>query len=134
MNYFLKRYFSPILITLFMSNGLIAQNNQITAYSLEEGLPQSQIYEIVQDDLGYIWLGTQGGGIAKFDGKDGSKAYVAVDGVVYDVSKSSKWKGGKHYRGIQAGRDLSDKIKRSPHGKSVLGKLKPMGTPKGVKK
>ncbi|WP_160129160.1 ligand-binding sensor domain-containing protein [Kordia antarctica] len=45
-----------------------AQNNQLRAYTLKDGLPQSQVNAIVQDDLGYLWIGTQGGGIARFDG------------------------------------------------------------------
>lgn len=45
-----------------------AQNNQLRAYTLKDGLPQSQVNAIVQDDLGYLWVGTQGGGIARFDG------------------------------------------------------------------
>jgi predicted heme/steroid binding protein len=71
--------------------------------------------------------------LSKFDGKDGRKAYIAIDGVVYDVSESRAWKNGKH-KGNKAGQDLSKMIKRSPHGKSVLGKLKPVGRLKGAKK
>ncbi|WP_046758332.1 ligand-binding sensor domain-containing protein [Kordia jejudonensis] len=45
-----------------------AQNNQLRAYTLKDGLPQSQVNAIVQDDFGYLWIGTQGGGIVRFDG------------------------------------------------------------------
>ncbi|MEM6718651.1 MAG: two-component regulator propeller domain-containing protein [Bacteroidota bacterium] len=45
-----------------------AQNNQLRAYTLKDGLPQSQVNAIAQDQLGYLWIGTQGGGIARFDG------------------------------------------------------------------
>ena len=44
--------------------------------------------------------------LRKYDGKDGYPAYVAVDGVVYDVSKIFQWKGGMHY-GLIAGQDLT---------------------------
>ncbi|MEO1011633.1 MAG: two-component regulator propeller domain-containing protein [Bacteroidota bacterium] len=47
---------------------LFAQNHQLRAYTLENGLPQSQVYDIVQDQEGYLWLGTQGGGLCSFDG------------------------------------------------------------------
>lgn len=47
-----------------------AQNKQLRAFTLEDGLPQSQIYAMVQDAKGYLWLGTQGGGLARFDGND----------------------------------------------------------------
>ncbi|SDR73128.1 Two component regulator propeller [Formosa sp. Hel1_31_208] len=46
-----------------------AQNKQLRAFTLEDGLPQSQIYAMTQDYKGYLWLGTQGGGLARFDGE-----------------------------------------------------------------
>ncbi len=45
-----------------------AQHSRLQAYTQEDGLPQSQVYDLVQDDIGYLWLGTQGGGLASFDG------------------------------------------------------------------
>ncbi len=69
--------------------------------------------------------------LAKFNGKDGQPAYIAVDGVVYDVTNSLAWKDGKH-NGFEAGKDLTEEIKgQSPHGVSKLenvveiGKLAP---------
>lgn len=32
--------------------------------------------------------------LAEFDGRNGHPAYVAVKGVVYDVSNVPQWKGG----------------------------------------
>lgn len=66
--------------------------------------------------------------LSKYNGKDGQPAYVAVDGIIYDVSSSPKWKNGTH-NGFQAGNDLTDKIKKvSPHGVKVLERLKKVGT------
>lgn len=45
-----------------------AQTNQLRNYTLEDGLPQSQVFDIAQDEVGYLWLGTQGGGVSRFDG------------------------------------------------------------------
>lgn len=64
--------------------------------------------------------------LAKFDGKNGSPAYVAIDGVVYDVSLIKQWMGGMHH-GLTAGKDLSEEIKKSPHGKGVLKMLPVVG-------
>ncbi|MFV0412791.1 MAG: cytochrome b5 domain-containing protein [Oscillospiraceae bacterium] len=59
--------------------------------------------------------------LAAYNGKDGQPAYVAVDGVVYDVSASPEWENGEHKMGITAGQDLTEEIKnKSPHGVSVL--------------
>lgn len=60
------------------------------------------------------------------DGKDGRPAYVAVDGIVYDVTNNNHWAGGNHH-GNQAGCDLSEAILKSPHGKDVLKKINKVG-------
>ncbi len=62
-----------------------------------------------------------------FNGKDGARAYVAVDGIVYDMTDSLPWKNGQH-NGFEAGNDLTDAIKNaSPHGVSKLANVKPVG-------
>lgn len=71
--------------------------------------------------------------LAGFDGKSGNPAYVAVDGVVYDVTGSDEWPGGKHSPcslDAAAGKDLSEIIKQAPprmrtyiEAKPVVGKL-----------
>jgi predicted heme/steroid binding protein len=66
--------------------------------------------------------------LAQYDGKDGNKAYVAVDGVVYDVSDKPLWAGGEHQNRVSAGMDLSDAILQSPHGKAKLEDLPIVGT------
>ncbi|HAT54688.1 MAG TPA: cytochrome B5 [Lactobacillus sp.] len=57
--------------------------------------------------------------LKQFDGQDGRKAYVAVDGTIYDLSGVDAWQGGQHH-GLTAGKDLTEMIKKSPHGKKVL--------------
>ena len=65
--------------------------------------------------------------MAKYNGKDGAKAYVAVDGVVYDVTGVDAWANGGH-QGFEAGQDLTDAIKKAPHGTSTLKGLTQVGT------
>lgn len=65
--------------------------------------------------------------LAKNNGKDGAKAYIAVDGIVYDVTDSKAWKDGGH-NGFEAGKDLTDEImNKSPHGVSKLEGLTVVG-------
>ena len=47
--------------------------------------------------------------LAKFDGKNGRAAYVAYEGMVYDVS--SKWVEGEHH-GIKAGSDITSQLNK----------------------
>lgn len=61
-----------------------------------------------------------------FDGKNGNPAYVAVNGKVYDVSKSSAWRNGLH-AGYKAGEDLTNDMQNSPHGVRVLEGLPVVG-------
>ena len=65
--------------------------------------------------------------LAMYDGKNGNKAYIAVDSVIYDVSNSKSWKNGEHKMGTKAGLDHSERIMKSPHGKNVIKKLKVVG-------
>lgn len=62
-----------------------------------------------------------------YDGKNGNPAYVAVNGIVYDVTNVKAWANGTH-QGLTAGQDLSSAIGNSPHGTSVLDGLTVVGT------
>ncbi|MBC2396976.1 steroid-binding protein [Clostridium tetanomorphum] len=44
--------------------------------------------------------------LSKYDGAVGNPAYVAINGVVYDVSYEAAWGGGSHF-GLLAGNDLT---------------------------
>jgi len=79
----LNRYFSHIFLAFFFGMAMNlsnAQKKQLRAYTVEDGLPQSQVFDIVQDDMGYLWLGTQGGGLCSFDG-DSFQVWNENDGL-----------------------------------------------------
>lgn len=64
--------------------------------------------------------------LAQFDGAGGRPAYVAVDRVVYDVSREATWGGATHF-GLYAGRDLTLQF-AGCHGKAeVLRNLPRVG-------
>lgn len=52
--------------------------------------------------------------LAQYDGSNGKPIYVAVDGIVYDLSKVESWSGGKHFD-LTAGKDLTTEF-NSHHG------------------
>lgn len=66
--------------------------------------------------------------LAKYNGQNGNRAYVAVDGKVYDVTDVPQWKNGTHFGKYQAGVDLTEEIKTvSPHGVSKLDSVPIVG-------
>ncbi len=65
--------------------------------------------------------------LKKYDGKDGRPAYIAYKGVVYDVSSSFLWKGGRHQALHEAGNDLTEALKEAPHGEKFLEKFPIVG-------
>lgn len=52
-----------------LTTSLWGQNNNFAIYSIEEGLAQSNVYSIVQDARGYLWMGTDAG-VSRFDGNN----------------------------------------------------------------
>ncbi len=56
------------LLLLLFTLQLSAQRHIVRNYSVKDGLQQSEVSGIVQDDLGNLWLATLGGGLCKFDG------------------------------------------------------------------
>ena len=65
--------------------------------------------------------------LAKFDGRDGRPAYVAVNGTIYDISASPLWKDGDHQGAHQAGADLSEALKGAPHVRAVVERFPVVG-------
>ena len=53
--------------------------------------------------------------LSEYDGRDGRPAYVAFEGVVYDVTESAMWDEGDHEGQHQAGRDLTAEHEDAPH-------------------
>lgn len=65
--------------------------------------------------------------LARCDGKNGSQAYVAYKGKVYDVSDSLLWKGGGHQASHTAGQDLTDALEEAPHNSELLEEFPVVG-------
>ncbi|WOO38357.1 cytochrome b5 domain-containing protein [Anaerocolumna sp. AGMB13020] len=67
--------------------------------------------------------------LAGYDGSQGRPAYVAVNGIVYDVTDRPPWAGGMHFAGLRAGKDLTAQFTSCHRGmESVLTQLPVVGT------
>jgi len=62
------RHLLRLLPFLFVAFHSFGQSYSFLSYSTSEGLPQSQVTSINQDENGYLWVGTLSG-LAKFNGK-----------------------------------------------------------------
>lgn len=70
-----------LLALLFIQQGLFAQQYNFKTYSpASAGLAGNVVNCIFQDHAGFIWFGTQSGGVSKFDGKS-FKNYTHSDGL-----------------------------------------------------
>jgi ligand-binding sensor domain-containing protein/nitrogen-specific signal transduction histidine kinase/CheY-like chemotaxis protein len=58
----------------------LAEVLSFRTYSVQDGLGQSQVFTVLQDRRGYLWVGTSGGGVSRFDGLQ-FKTFYERDGL-----------------------------------------------------
>ena len=64
---------------------LSAQALSFTHLTVEDGLASNVIFNVLQDHQGYLWMGTQGGGLLRYDGYE-VKIYRHMNGVATSLS------------------------------------------------
>jgi two-component sensor histidine kinase/ligand-binding sensor domain-containing protein len=76
------KYSYLLILFLFIGCTLnsFSQLYNFQTYSLDEGLSQSEVNCIFEDSRGYLWIGTSGGGLNCFDGKQ-FVVYEEKDGL-----------------------------------------------------
>jgi len=65
--------------------------------------------------------------LAECTGEDGRPCLFCCDGLVYDASESYHWRRGRHHALHRAGADLTEELKRAPHGAQLLERLRVVG-------
>ncbi|MDY8134616.1 two-component regulator propeller domain-containing protein [Aquimarina sp. 2201CG5-10] len=110
MNFNQPQYYLFILLLCCTVFSLSAQNNQLRAYTLEDGLPQSQVYDIIQDEMGYLWLGTQGGGLCRFNGEE-FKIWNEDDGLQSNYIHALSSANDSLFIGTKGGLSIKTKSK-----------------------
>ena len=66
-------FFLSVFLLSFqlISQGINSPHDySISSFSVGEGLSQSTVFAVFQDSDGFIWIGTRGGGLNRFDGYD----------------------------------------------------------------
>jgi predicted heme/steroid binding protein len=65
--------------------------------------------------------------LKKYDGKKGKPAYFACKGIIYDVTESTWFTDGEHMANHQCGMDLTEELKKAPHGEDYFFDIKKVG-------
>src|SRR5690554_3413287 len=65
----LIKCFSTVCVFLLIPYLVSAQTYTLKNYGHEEGLNLSSLLTVAESEDGYLWFGTDGGGLLKFDGK-----------------------------------------------------------------
>ncbi len=82
-----------------------------------------EIIQTSQPDAVRVFTLTE---LSRYNGKNGNPAYIAVSGIVYDVTNNAAWAGATHF-GLTAGKDLTQEFASCHAGQPVLSKLKVVG-------
>lgn len=72
------------IIAVAIAYPLRAQQFSIRKYTAVDGLPQSEVRAMAEDKNGYLWIATQGGGLARFDGRE-FRVYTTLDGLLSNI-------------------------------------------------
>lgn len=108
---------------------LWAQQYSLRQYTAVDGLPQSQVNMMVEDKEGYLWIATNGGGLARFDGNE-FKVYTTRDGLSSNIvqylkldSRQNLWIinpiGITRYNGV----NFKKFIPNGPHSKLSIRRV-----------
>ena len=102
------RFFFLLVSCFFLFFGSIpltahSQQYNFRSFSIEDGLPRSGVYSILEDHEGFLWIATEGGGVSVFDG-DKFTTYTRADGLAAEVVRVVfEDKQGRMWFGTQNG-------------------------------
>ena len=116
----MKRLLSIVCVALLLAACAPAEEAIPVAETSEPAAGQEPIemtgdLEIPSDEL------------SAYNGENGMPAYVAVDGIIYDVTGHPEWTTGEHGGNI-AGTDITVMLKGASHGLSKLEEVQKVGT------
>ncbi|TNE31353.1 MAG: hypothetical protein EP346_01250 [Bacteroidetes bacterium] len=98
-----KGYHNIFLFLLLFCSSLtgIGQQYFFQSYGQKEGIPVSTVNDIAEDELGFMWVATEGGGLARFDGQN-SVVYTTENGLPSNYVTSLIF---RHDKGLLVGTD-----------------------------
>lgn len=81
-----------LLLFIFISQATFAQTPSFIHYSIPEGLPSSEVYDVYQDKKGFAWFATDNG-VVRYDGNQMETFQVSeglTDPVVFEIMEDPK--------------------------------------------
>lgn len=86
LNYAVQKTLKLLCLSLLLCCAHLicpAQSFQHTKYTVDDGLPSSEVYESLQDQNGYLWFATDAG-VCRYDGYT-FKNFSTLDGLPYNT-------------------------------------------------
>lgn len=99
----MRTAFALILFTSLLPDRIFSQVYDFRHFGVEDGLGQSTVNCIFEDSRGYMWFGTQDGGVTRFDGVE-MKNFTTKDGMASnDITCIAEDMNGNLWFGATAG-------------------------------
>ena len=98
---FYKKNLSIFFLFVFVN--VFAQQNNLRLFTIDDGLPSNIIYDIKQDETGYLWIATDNG-ILQFDGDDFTQ-------ITKDKTTNLATKNNSIYIGLENGLFIKQRSK-----------------------
>ncbi|MFA9397033.1 MAG: cytochrome b5 domain-containing protein [Clostridiaceae bacterium] len=111
--------FSPYFSQIYLNNIIFELNN---LENLLDNLPGR--YENSKENRQDKFFTIEE--LQLYDGINSNKAYIAIDGIVYDVTDLASFAGGTHF-GYKAGNDFTKEFSKCHSDKSVLSNATKVG-------
>src|SRR5699024_2808536 len=121
----MRRSAATLFFALILSSASMSQTLPFRTYSIEEGLSEAVVVDLMQGNQGYIWVATNYG-LNRFDGMQFTN-YFQSDGLLgnkiytlYQDSSGTIWVGtGKGVNTIQADSILTPKFLQPLRGNTI---------------
>ena len=95
-NLFLLKWVMIVSILLGFETDAFSQSYSYRHFTVEDGLPTSEVFQVFQDSKGYIWIATNNG-VCRYDGYE-FKTFTKADGLpddtvleIYEDHKNRIW-------------------------------------------
>ncbi len=79
------RFLYSLIIYLMFSYTSFAQQYFFRSYGVEEGMPQSEVFDVIEDHQGVMWFATNGGGLVRFSGLK-LETFTTEDGLLSNTT------------------------------------------------